>query len=316
MSNRAPHTGDEQCGRALPDDSRGSNVLVCAPPDEPRRSNTCAKLLGPASDDRNVLSITCGTTPDGWAESWQIHDDGASNVVGFIDICEQVRSTAASVGCSIRPSDSLSPITTVGQPDVGSKLDASVAMYLEDWADERTNTVVCLDSLTSLLDRIGLDATVQLLRVLTYRVTDAGAHAHYHIDSTSHSTSTLDALRPLFDRIVDCEEGSDDPNSVLDSALEAIGSLRKRAVLVYLATESASVEVATLARSVTRFEREHGRVLPSDHLRRVYVSLQFDHLPALAESNLVRYDERHNTVDLIADLDPLLSVLDGTGGGA
>lgn len=318
MSNRAPGFGDEQRERAVSSDSEGSNVLVCAPPDDPGRSDTCANLLCQSSSaaDRNVLSITCGTTPDGWVESWRIHDGGPSNVVGFIDVCEQVRSTAASIGGSVRPSDCRNPITTVGQPNVGDKLDASVAMYLDDWADGRTHTVVCLDSLTSLLDRIGLDATTQLLRGLTYRVSNAGAHAHYHIDSDAHSASTIDELRPLFDRVIDCEADHDDSDSVFDSALEAVGSIRKRAVLAYLATESASTELATLARHVARFEREHGRVISSDHLRRVYVSLQFDHLPALADSNLVRYDECHSTVDLVADLDPLLELLDGAGGGA
>jgi len=62
--------------------------------------------------------------------------------------------------------------------------------------------VLCFDSLTDVLQFESQERIHRFLNVLTARVDETGAYAHYHIDSDGHTDRTFETLSPVFDATV------------------------------------------------------------------------------------------------------------------
>jgi hypothetical protein len=76
-------------------------------------------------------------------------------------------------------------------------------------ADERA--VVCLDSLSTLLQYADLERAFRFLHALVAQVRSAGATAYVSVDPGAHDEATLATLRTLFDAVVASDLGDADP---------------------------------------------------------------------------------------------------------
>ena len=80
--------------------------------------------------------------------------------------------------------------------DLGAEITAQLR-------NESTDPVfVCFDSLTDLLQFVSEQTVHRFLQVLTARIREAGAVAHFHIDTDGHSEEVIETLAPIFDRTV------------------------------------------------------------------------------------------------------------------
>jgi hypothetical protein len=69
--------------------------------------------------------------------------------------------------------------------------------------------VVCVDSLTALLQYVELETVYEFVHALTGQLYSAGAFSHFHVDPSAHDSETVDVLTSLFDAFVDIR--SDEP---------------------------------------------------------------------------------------------------------
>jgi|GEM_PF-1228908 len=100
-----------------------------------------------------------------------------------------------------------------------------VAIAVGEWlrardGDERP--VVCLDSLSTLLQYADLERAFRFLHALVARVRSAGATAYVSVDPGAHDEATLATLRTLFDAVRSRERGSS--GSAVDAASRAVAT--------------------------------------------------------------------------------------------
>lgn len=102
----------------------------------------------------------------------------------------------------------------------------------------------------------------------------------------------------------------EDVVDVDDRVFRALGHEVRRFVCYYL-LEHRTASVEELADVVTGWSaaETRGMALPADR-DRVVVALVHRHLPALAESGLIRYDASAESVALDVDAEPILALLE------
>jgi len=95
-----------------------------------------------------------------------------------------------------------------------------------------------------------------------------------------------------------------------DRVFDILSSPRRRYVLYFLRTEPNPIQLTDLAEHVAAWENDTTvEELSTQQRKRVYVSLYQTHLPKLAESGLVHYDDETGEVSIASkasEIDPLL----------
>lgn len=100
--------------------------------------------------------------------------------------------------------------------------------------------------------------------------------------------------------------GDSDPISIdaegtLDELYSALASERRREVLSVLIRESTPMDVRKLARQITVQEAcDNSKMVTEESIREVHVTLHHNHLPKLADLNLIAYDTDEETVEEVA----------------
>lgn len=104
----------------------------------------------------------------------------------------------------------------------------------------------------------------------------------------------------------DLKAGSDSPPRLSDDQFyRALCSTQRRRLLYYLLDEEAS-SVGTIATVLTGWDTtETGAVMAPEDRRRHLIALKHNHLPRLAEADLIAYDPQNETVS-IESLDPFV----------
>lgn len=190
----------------LPDrvDEEARNVLLLAPPLDDRSDAVCGALLGAAEPTAtDLVFVTLARSPDDRIDRWRRAAGGAVPAkVGVVAATESDRATTARGS-----SDGVDgPIVgSVRSPGDLTGLGIELSDRLEAWADDGNRTLLCFHTLTTLLQYVDLQTAYQFLHVLTARVSDADARAHYHADPAAHDERALNTLRTLFDAVVERE---------------------------------------------------------------------------------------------------------------
>ena len=95
-----------------------------------------------------------------------------------------------------------------------------------------------------------------------------------------------------------------------DRIFDILSSPRRRYVLYFLRSEPNPIQLTDLAEHVAAWENDTTvEELSTQQRKRVYVSLYQTHLPKLAETGLVNYDEESGDVSIASkasEIDPLL----------
>lgn len=89
----------------------------------------------------------------------------------------------------------------VSDPADLTGIGIAVSEFLGELPDD-VDPVVCVDSLTTLLQYSSPERTYRFLQVLFGRVVAAGGAVHCHADPAAHDDQVLDRLLGLFDGVV------------------------------------------------------------------------------------------------------------------
>lgn len=150
--------------------------------------------------DTNLLVISYRQDPDAWLADWHTHVGQFPADLGFIRVGETTRSTAApTTGTTDSP---FGFIDGVGDPADLTGLGIQVSTYLKQWAPTENHIVVYLESLTPLLQFVGLDRAYKFLHVFGGRIESVDGHAYYRLDPDAHDTQTIATLQSLMDTAI------------------------------------------------------------------------------------------------------------------
>lgn len=181
-----------------------SNVLLHTSAMDADGGEECLDFLTSTSTSlhrSNVLFISYRRTPDDWMRIWLDHAGKRPANLGFIHVGETTRSTMTTNTFASPPSTD-QVIRTVENPDDLTTLGIAISEQLADWEENPYQTVICFDSLTTLLQSIDdVQTAYRFLHTLIGRVQTVQAQACYTIVSEAHDDQTIAILTSLFDTV-------------------------------------------------------------------------------------------------------------------
>lgn len=182
-----------------------SNVLVLAPTMNPLEDELCVDLLTvePPLNER-VLWVTFTHTADERLDRWLAYvGDVPPAEAGIVAVDDRRRSGADSAVSSAEIGARAVEVRTISSPSDLTRIGIGVVGFLDSWEGSPERVVACVHSLTTLLQYAELKKAYRFLHVLTGRMNEAGALAHYHMDPTAHDDRTLGIVKSLFDAVIE-----------------------------------------------------------------------------------------------------------------
>lgn len=176
------------------------NVLLLAPHMEACAEEGCTELLTAERPSvENVLYVSFVQSPDERLGSWEARVGPEHPArTGIVAVADSTRSGTSATPHPIDPAGNVT-VRTVSTPGNLTDLGIQISAYLSEWDGTDERTVVCFDSLTTMLQYTDLQRAFRFLHVLTGRVRATGSFAHYHVDPGAHDERTLNTLKTLFD---------------------------------------------------------------------------------------------------------------------
>lgn len=183
-----------------------ANVLCRAPSLSRGATAVCPTVGDP--EGWNLLLVALSGNPDRRLDAWQRHG-GLPNKVAVLSV-EQARGAAAAesapVGGSGGPAVST---TTISEPSDLTGIGIKVNQCLSAWKDDDVPTVVCFDSVTTLLQYVDRRRAFRFLHVLARRVRSVDGVGHYHVDPGAHDEQTLATVEGVFSDVYRYDEETD-----------------------------------------------------------------------------------------------------------
>lgn len=153
--------------------------------------DVCTSLLLDEASKPNVLFVTF--TRQASACVAQVDGESVDNV-GVITVGD----------ASAAVEDDAVVTESVSTPSDLTGLGISIGQFLSEFDDR---VLVCFDSLTSMLQYVGIQTAYEFLHAITGQIHAAGARAHFHIDPDAHSDQDVAAIASLFDARVALGDG-------------------------------------------------------------------------------------------------------------
>lgn len=184
----------------------GETVLVLSPGMDGAMDEACGALLGGGEPDAtDYLAVSMSQGPEARLQHWRQHVaaelPAKTGVVCTGDLAR--RSTAATDGGNpVRFPGQNVQVVSVSTPGDLTGLGMRISDCLSAWADDGNRVVVCVDSLTTLLQYVDTSRAFQFLHMLLARFAAADAAAHVHMDPNAHDEQTVATLGSLFDVVV------------------------------------------------------------------------------------------------------------------
>jgi hypothetical protein len=186
-------------------DAAPSNVLLLAPTFVDQADAACAGLFGPADDERvRAVVVACRQSPRERLAVLESHGEATVSERAVVDVQMDTRSaTPRSDGGPAAPTR----IESVADPSDLVDMGATIDGLLADPTSSATRRVLCVHSLTDLIESVDTREVYNFLEVLTRTVDRTDAVAHYHLDPTAHDPETIRTFEELFDESVDVRRG-------------------------------------------------------------------------------------------------------------
>lgn len=194
-------------------DSDPSAILLLSPVMSATGKSACPRLLTPmALSSENVFVITYRQSADHWLRQWRDRTGARAANMVIISMEESPESIAGgpmdipSMESDPEPVDADHIDTAVEHPDDLTGLGIYFSQHFDDWSDNDHFTVMCFDSLTSLLQYVDVRTAFRFLDVCTGRLRSSDAVGHFHMDPSAHDQQTVNRLKQLFDTVVEIED--------------------------------------------------------------------------------------------------------------
>jgi len=315
-----------------PLDEAGS-VLVLARGSSDAERESCAGFLSEQEiSEAKAICVTVSESPDSRLSLWQEHlDDEMPEEAIIVDAGSELPANSQAAASGAFPSLTLDTLPATVEPiDIG----VAVSRHLGRLEGENVPLLLCLHSLTGLLESWERDRVIALVTALNRQCAEMGVSSHHHMDPEDHTEETVEMFRPLYDVVyeyipdhgwtvtesMDAEEtptfrntvtppggvgqgNPEEPETIpipysFDQVLELISAPRRRSLLYHL--KDRSENEVPLDELVDRiYERE--KAIPARETPKsrdeVGVSLAHNHLPRLDDLGILSYETASNTVE-------------------
>jgi len=250
----------------------------------------CESLLVPDEQPVSVLAVTYTESIDDIVEHVWNGVGGLPTDLGVISFDEMTRSGRQS-GVEQRPESPIT-LTTMSDPENLKGLGTTMRLYLDEWCQKSTSSVLCFTSLTHFVRHVSLDDAVQFVEEVETLLTETDAVGHFHLDPNVVDDEVVTRLRPAFDEVRDeTERTRSNQELTTDLIHRLLGDDRRRFVLAYLHETDVSVTMRTLAERVAAWEADVAASdLSPEQIERVRTSLATSHVPLLKDAGVLESD--------------------------
>ncbi|MDS0476771.1 hypothetical protein [Natrinema sp. 1APR25-10V2] len=181
--------------------ARASSVLLLGSMlDRPTKQSHETLLSEGADEPTDILALTF-QSPDQWLRSWSGDSETHDGRIGIITLDESParmqRQADGVTSITVNPAD----LTGIGM---------KLSDYLSSQVETGTETAICFDSVTGLLQYTNQKSVFRFLRVITRRIEQIDGIAHFHLDPGAHDRKTINTLKSPFDAIVEVDDSNED----------------------------------------------------------------------------------------------------------
>lgn len=178
---------------------RGRTHAVLARPADPSASSYCRDRLAAGPAAAPIVVLVNGASERGAPAADRRGRHGVVVAVG-----EDLRSTADVDSTGDAPPDAPATVSTPADlPVVGRTVDD----YLTTWSAAGYRPVVCVDSLSGLLEHGSFPAAYRFLFVLRRRLETLEGDLHVHVDPRAHEEEIIRTFLAVADRTVSFGDG-------------------------------------------------------------------------------------------------------------
>ncbi|QLD90261.1 hypothetical protein HWV07_14955 [Natronomonas salina] len=171
------------------------NVLLQTGDHDDCDESACMDLLGvedPAAAD--VLFVTVTKSARERLDALKRHADAPPANVGVVSVQVGGSGGTARAGGEDGPA-----VRRISDPSDLTGVGIAISEFLSAWRDTGNRTVVCVESLTALLQYVDANRVFQFCNEITSKFERAEALAHFHITPGAHEPQVLNVLSSLFD---------------------------------------------------------------------------------------------------------------------
>lgn len=231
---------------------------------------------------RNVLLVTYNRAPEVVYGHWESRIGEEPAELGII----AVGGGGARTGTHrLEPRGDSNAISLASPASLG-RLETTIHLYLDQWSSNDEETVLCFDSISSLLRHVDRTIAFRFLHSLTEYLRQRNVIAHFHIDPDLHDDATIAMMCSLFDVVHGRSGDAEDVSA--DVFLALLGAPRRRLVCRYLGEVADRAPVSAIAKRITEWEGS-GTVSENEQ-ERVHITLHHVHLPELADAGVLERD--------------------------
>lgn len=159
-----------------------------------------ALLSQDTAEKTDILALTF-QSPDQWLRTWSDDPKTHQGRIGIISLdespAESTERTDGVTAITANPAD----LTGIGM---------KLSDYLSNQVKTDTETVLCFDSITGLLQYTNQKSIFRFLRVITRRVEHVEGIGHFHLDPDAHDRQTISTIRSPFDAIVETGDADEE----------------------------------------------------------------------------------------------------------
>lgn len=304
-------------------------TLLLSPPWNEDVDRVCLeRVTNSVPRERDVVVVSYARPSEVVVRDWRTHLGEQPRNLGVVDLGSSMRSIA-SPGYDSTTFEIANVAVSLPDPSDTSALLEVVEGFLDDWVGNDGSQVAYVDSVTAMVHRIGLPATVEFIDSLRTTLAANGGTGFVRLEKAAHDQRTLVMLDPLFDSVLELVSdggwswserpraaGSTRrtqavmPAGTVDRAFDLLSDRRRRLLLHALRLADRPLPLPELARFVADHETAPDDEPSEDTCSRVYTSLWHVHVPMLADANVVSLDEAANTVELAdsGPVEPFLSM--------
>ncbi|MDY6818424.1 MAG: hypothetical protein SVG88_07165 [Halobacteriales archaeon] len=176
------------------------NVLVFTRSLADGGHRTCQNLLPITSEqDYNAVSLIFSASHLNGTDWWTDTTERPPKQAVLID------ATPSPAGQITRSERDSVTVRHVDSPSNLTQIGIELSQLPEELAAV-DSTVVCVRSLTTLLQYVETEPAYRFLNLVTDRIVAMDGFGHFHIDPAAHSEQTINTLASLFDAVLEPDE--------------------------------------------------------------------------------------------------------------
>lgn len=183
------------------------NVLLVGGLDDHACTDHCVDLLcAPDQTAVNVLYVAVSGDVDDRLSSWESRVGAYPVNAGFVAVGGRGQPSGSSAVIETRAGPDRITVDGVADPADLTRLGITLTRRLEEWESNPYPTVLCVDSLTELLQYVELRRLFRFIHVLQNTLVRVDGLAHYHLDPNAHDTRTVRLFETLVEDSVHVED--------------------------------------------------------------------------------------------------------------